>query len=676
MSSLHDNIVSDNAISLSEKDEWLEILQEEHTPLEQFWPDEFQRYCDLFFKYLPKSPFHVRRFYGGGFICQKGRKKNGEEYFRGCYPGLIAKMLDYERWKRVQFTKNVRANNLQEEKRYPPDFWVAMNTGSKSRINAIDFDNKENVLGYYHETPLEDARPRPLVTLTLEHLQAMKRVYDAFPNRIWCISSLTLGLHIWELTRFPKSIELIHALAKPKLKAIGLGNTEVHPMFGRPHRRPFGKDYFTITNIGLSEDWIEQLNYFENSGETPSFDAIYRDLRSKVKESWARYRRDWGHGFKGFASPLVRPHLQKYFIGKDFVNMKRLEDDLTLCDQWAENDFPMNSQISVPVVVDSSRSASNESQVAAKCEVTLSQVCNREWVQNCEKWAIEGLPCHDSILLVVSQLARWFYFIEFWQVDKEERIDMVISLLTEYCLKKSNGYISRLEVGLKADIASHVGRIVEKAIAETDSQGKLFFSNVRVKRKRNAYRRIIYLEQAIVSSSPVACTLCCSVSENKARVPEQPNDPNEDDIAPPLPVGFTLCCSVSRPTQTPQGKREAADNWKYEPDDSPLPTELEKRIRDYYYDQGLNFYKPTIKKLSRLINHLWKSGGEARVGVQLLKKMGFADHAARQHVKRMEDMGIISASGYCPAAAISKAFKLSKRTMAMFKDRLPQEKTA
>ena len=39
-------------------------------------------------------------------------------------------------------------------------------------------------------------------------------------------------------------------------------------------------------------------------------------------------------------------------------------------------------------------------------------------------------------------------------------------------------------------------------------------------------------------------------------------------------------------------------------------------------------------------------------------------------------MGIITASGYCAAAAISKAFKLSKRTMAMFKSHLPKEKTA
>jgi hypothetical protein len=324
--------------------------------------------------------------------------------------------------------------------------------------------------------------------------------------------------------------------------------------------------------------------------------------------------------------------------------------------------------------MDLSSSPAKGSKAAPKCEITLSQVCNREWVQNCEKWAVDGLPCHDSILLVVSQLARWFYFIEFWEVDKEERIDRIISLLTDYCLNKSNGYISRLEVGLKSEVASHVRRIVEKAIAETDSQGKLYFSNVRLKRKRHEYRRIIYLEAAIASSPPVGFTLCCTVSDDNA--PPQPNTPPEVDKAFSSPVGFTLCCSVLPAHQTPKEKREAANNWEFEADDSPLPAELEKRIVDYYYNQGVKCYKPTIKNLTRLINHLRKSGGEARVGVQLLKKMGFADHAARQHVKRLEEMGIITTSGYCPAAAISKTFKLSKRTMAMFTIHLPNEKTA
>ncbi len=426
----------------------------------------------------------------------------------------------------------------------------------------------------------------------------------------------------------------------------------------------------------------EQLNFFEKVGETPTFGAIYRDLRSKVKESWAHYRRDGGHGFKSCATP----HLQKYFVGKDVVNIKGLEEDLKLCDQWAEQGYPETSSTTVPVVIDLGNMPSKKATTAPKCELSLSQVCNREWVQHCEKWAIEGLPCHDSILLVVSQLARWFYYIEFWGVDKDERIDRIVSLLTDYCLKKNNGYISRLEIGLEAEVVGHVRRIVETAIVETDSQGKVFFSNVRQKRKRYEYRRVIYLDKAIISPSPVGFTLCCSVSEDGQTRQAQaqadkathcrPAESPTEDKASPLPVGFTLCCTVSPITQTPQEKREAANNWEYKADDTPLPAELEKRIRGYYQGQGLNFYTPTIRKLSRLINHLRKSGGEARVGVQLLKRMGFANYAARQHIKRLEKMGIITTSGYCPAAAISKAFKLSKKTMIMFNDRLPKAQTA
>ena len=213
---------------------------------------------------------------------------------------------------------------------------------------------------------------------------------------------------------------------------------------------------------------------------------------------------------------------------------------------------------------------------------------------------------------------------------------------------------------MEADVVGHVDRIIKTAIADTDDVGKLFFSNVRQKRRHHAYRRIIYLEPVLLRDA--------------AHPPEQHDNAKEMVIASPLPVGFTLCCTVLPTHQTPKEKRQAADKWEYEPDDTSLPTELEKRVRDYYRKEGLKIYEPTMKSLTRLINHLWKSGGEARVGIQSLKKMGFSNHAARQHVRRLEDMGIINASGYCPAAAVSKGYKLSKRTMALFNNRLPKER--
>jgi hypothetical protein len=643
---LAENVAKVPKYQLAEDDEWLEILQEEATPLETLWPDEFQRYLTRFYTYFKKTPFHARIRYGGGFICQRGKKKTGELFFRPCYPDLIAKMLEYERWQKGNHHKLTRGGP------FPPDYWIAMNAGKRSTLKAIDLDNKDNILGYYRQGPAQDARPRPLVTMSLDHFQAIKRLYDAFPSHVWCVSSLTLGLHVWETYPHPRTIDAIHAANKPRLQTIGLGATEIHPMFGRPFRRPFGQDYFTITDKGLLTGWIDQLNYFENVAETPTFAAIYQELRSLLKSNWAT--------FLNYPQDTLqitnRGAHQKYIYWKTFIDIKKFEEDLKLCDLWAEQGFPSTLPTSVNGGVALGGSCSKvvgskqENEKHANCDVSLSKVCNNEWVQNCEQWAINGLPCHDSILLVVSQLARWFFFIEFWEMQQDERVEKAISLLTHLCLTKNNGFISRLEVGQVETVKEHIVRIVKTAIKETDTQGKMFFSNVRRKRATNQYRRVIHLEQAVLGDQK--CISC------------------------PSPVGFTLCCSDLPASKTPGDKRKWAEDWVFEPDSTPLPEELHKRIRVYYEEKQLRLYAPTIQKLTWFLNYLWKMGGEARLGIQSLKKMGFSDYQARQHIQRLKDMGLITDGGYSQVAAISKNYKLSKRTMAMFNKRLPQEKTA
>jgi hypothetical protein len=79
-------------------DEELEIVLEQIVPLAVLRPDEFQRYCDLFITYFPKTPCHVKGQYDRGFVCIKGRKKSGEQYNLACFPDPVAKMLDHERW--------------------------------------------------------------------------------------------------------------------------------------------------------------------------------------------------------------------------------------------------------------------------------------------------------------------------------------------------------------------------------------------------------------------------------------------------------------------------------------------------------------------------------------------------------------------------------------------------
>ena len=109
------------------------------------------------------------------------------------------------------------------------------------------------------------------------------------------------------------------------------------------------------------------------------------------------------------------------------------------------------------------------------------------------------MVCHapDSIFVVVSQLARWFWFIEFWHLPEDMRLQPVINLLTEFCLTKHNGFISRLGAGQEQDVVNQIGRIVPCAINSVDDSGKEWFARIRRKRQLAQYSRIILLESVI-----------------------------------------------------------------------------------------------------------------------------------------------------------------------------------
>ena len=114
-------------------------------------------------------------------------------------------------------------------------------------------------------------------------------------------------------------------------------------------------------------------------------------------------------------------------------------------------------------------------------------------------------------------------------------------------------------------------------------------------------------------------------------------------------------------------RRMEAEKWVFEPDDTPLPEELRERIEGAYRQAGRRLFKPTMKKITRLLNYLWQKGGEARLGVKSLAKMGFPDHNARKHLELLADAGIIQKlKGYSPVMGRGIRHRLTKRTMTMF----------
>jgi hypothetical protein len=116
--------------------------------------------------------------------------------------------------------------------------------------------------------------------------------------------------------------------------------------------------------------------------------------------------------------------------------------------------------------------------------------------------------------------------------------------------------------------------------------------------------------------------------------------------------------------------------WAYKPDDTPLPEKLLAVIQTHYAKEKKRLTKPTLNKLTRFINHLHQQGGEGRLSIEALKKMGFGNDRARAHLVMMEDAKVIWRGGYCPAEGIGRKFTLAKRTMEMMPSLNSEEKSA
>ena len=319
----------------------LDCLRHLHSPLDVQEPEAFQRYLDLFYTYWPRTPYNIRTGYDRGFLQQNKAYKYGEgTYPLYCHPGLIAEHLDYDHWCFLH-----PAHTPTEH------FWLAMWAPKRSTLKALDLDNKDNILGY---TQAVDGPLMPMARLPLERFRELKRIYDEFPGHIWCISSETLGLHVWEKFPVPVAISDIHETNRPRFARIGLNVPEIHPMFGRCFRRPFGQDYCTITEGGLLTDWIDQLDYFEHNATTPSFTAIFQAMRGKLLSQWTSY--DRSRLLNRNRTPMPRP-----------VTGDQLRQELEEIDAWAAKGFPDHYEPPVSISMAASEPASPAGRQVSPC---------------------------------------------------------------------------------------------------------------------------------------------------------------------------------------------------------------------------------------------------------------------------------------------------------------------
>ena len=122
---------------------------------------------------------------------------------------------------------------------------------------------------------------------------------------------------------------------------------------------------------------------------------------------------------------------------------------------------------------------------------------------------------------------------------------------------------------------------------------------------------------------------------------------------PPLPLlGLIYVGVIWGMVMRPLTVGMEAERWAFEADDSPLPDVLAQRLQGVYRVSNKRLYKPTMRKITCVLNYLRKKGGEARLGVKALAKMGFPDGRQRRHLEMLADSGVIQKiRGYSPVLA-------------------------
>ncbi len=255
-----------------------------------------------------------------------------------------------------------------------------------------------------------------------------------------------------------------------------------------------------------------------------------------------------------------------------------------------------------------------------------------EWAKNCRRWAIHGLQEHDSMADVVFELSKWLYFVELWHFEEDSRFNRVVELLQRFCLTKHNGFITRLNNHKPHEVISHVERIVKWMIQHISTSAKECFARIRNKRQTGQYKDQWFLEKDILS-------ICLSSS-----------------------VKLIECCSVSQ-SREEKKKLPSPAQWVYSPDLTPLPQLLENIIREQLRKNGAR--EKTYPKIVGFLNHLKDKDGEARLGIESLKKMGFSDHRSRQHITMLRKLGLLLEKGYSPVIGLGKLYVLTAKARGL-----------
>lgn len=563
-----------------ERAEWEEVLRDGDLPIIEH--PAFPRYCRLFYDFFRKSPYHVKRSYETGFVAKRKPYKNKVGFYHpACFPALVARHLD----------------PMKER-----PFWLALRFGEKSSLACTDFDNKAHVLGHYEDRGVL----RPVVRLPLAHFRRVKRLHDTCPSHVWCVSSATLGLHVWEKLRYPQTAEEVERKNRPRLAQIGLGDIELYPspqLWEQVLRRPFGLDYHTITDAGLLTHWTDQLDHFEAATRAPSFPSVVHQMLELARRGWQRVRR----------GATFRRRQESLFASQRFLNDTLLEEEVEQVLAWLDSGCPDEEprsgvgitppeQPEAPAVADEppARLPPRRSSGVASVEWSWRQVTDL---------ARHGVPEEDRLYKFLLLLARPLVWRDYYHLPEGERVRRAEDDLLFWVLNKHNGLVTRVQQGQIDNIRHEVRRQVRVAMNKTDDNLRRFYAGIR-ERDKEYPQWVERLPDLIRSkTTPTSLLGCC-----ERRYVKDDHSP-----APRGGIGESLPATEEETTSPLLG---CCRRYIKEPDESPLPAEVLRRLDRIAEGKRMRRKGgeyPFVRFARRLLNALWAGDGAAQIHGDILR---------------------------------------------------------
>lgn len=318
-------------------------LLEESTPVAKLFPKEVEFFRQFWIDHAGDEGFYIRTAYfdrinNEGYLLRKWRPdkytngKTGRRYFSRFDEAARKREVE----KHLNWPGYVARNRKRFKNAPEPAHWLGTLTGPQTRSDAIDLDS-HTIVGFYR-VPTFDGGFRELSVpkCGIEFFEVMKRLHDAFPERIWMTTSANLGKCLWRLHNRPVSTKIAYEEVHGQLANIGL-DMEIYPQppssafsLGKCHRRPFGFDSALHTEDGIVTGSIRQIQVVMERNSTISWPTLFQQHIEMMKDAYWFWEQDKAEPTKEAKDSIEAAYLNR--PKADVLN--ELRDDIGKAEDW------------------------------------------------------------------------------------------------------------------------------------------------------------------------------------------------------------------------------------------------------------------------------------------------------------------------------------------------------